>query len=233
MISFVRAPSSLQRWTGRRRCEARDAAISIGWSWTQVFKKLRCKLFGGEARAEDSGMRRVMFGPLRILTVNVSSFFMSRYTPLCLSFLHLVLPVRRMTRPTTLVPPHRANYRQAGSRSLLPLVTYSIGPGRLATLSYPSPSRTRASVLILYLGVSCSRPGLNRSAVDRPRSGSGATHVLLPLQTSESEKAMTDSTSSSRPRGNRVDSALLLPDSDMAHFFHFLLPPVGMTNTRV
>jgi hypothetical protein len=34
MISFASAPSSLQRWTGRKRCEARDAAISIGWSWT-------------------------------------------------------------------------------------------------------------------------------------------------------------------------------------------------------
>jgi hypothetical protein len=122
------------------------------------------------------------------------------------------LPTSRQPFSTS---PSHILYRPRAASQLFPL---------------PSPSRTRASVLILYLGVSCSRHGLNRSAVDRPGSGSGA---LLPLQTSESAKAMPDSTSSSCPLGNRMDSALLLPDSDMAHFIPFHLPPVGMTNTRV
>jgi hypothetical protein len=172
-------------------------------------------------------MRRVMFCPLRILTVSIRT----------LVSLVSLFPssVCRMTCPTTLVPPHRANYRRAGRQLFSTSPSHILSQPRAASQHspLPSPSRMRSSVLILYLGVSCSRRGLNRSVVDRPGSGSGATHVLLPLQTSESAKAMPDSTSSSRPLGNRMDSALLLPDSDMAHFIPFHLPPVGMTNSRV
>jgi hypothetical protein len=91
----------------------------------------------------------------------------------------------------------------------------------------PSPSPTRAGILVLFLGVSRSRRSVNRSVVDRPGSGPGATHEGTPAPDSgNSDGEGCSSVSSNRRCGNRVDVAPLLFSLNMTFLFLFLLLPV-------
>jgi hypothetical protein len=55
-----------------------------------------------------------------------------------------------------------------------------IPPGGLAPLPPPVASANVRKYLYLYLGFSFSRPGVNRGMVNRPGSGSGASHEGAP-----------------------------------------------------
>jgi hypothetical protein len=154
-----------------------------------------------------------------------------------LPFYHTIYP-----RTSRLPTPRRTNkvtYEEIATDVLYFLWSQSLSvQGGLATLhfgvtrAFENARRNSNSISWRFAQQTQPESECGRSARDLGLPPTGT--CVLPLLTLGIRKGndYSNGTSSNCRRGNRVDSALLLPNSDMTPFFPFLLPLVGMADTR-